>query len=635
MIEIKVTRGDESRVHHFEGPRIRIGRSEDNDLVLLSPACSRHHAEIVQEGATYKITDLGSANGIRLGSRTLTEVTLVDGRTVIIGEHELTFTLSDESSEKTMLLDRAEFPAAGRVETKPQAEPSVLYLVSRRGGQLQSLKVVQGVEYVIGRAPDADLCIDDRRSSAHHALIFSTAGRFSIRDTGSSNGTLVNGKKIDETSLVAGDEILIGDRVITVERQRQELSDEALLLKGTMVGSPSMQLEPALANERAAIGRSRKGAGIGVVFGVAAGLLIAVGAFLVLGGRGDDPGEAAGPDRSSTRTDSSGPAPGELIVQVASIGTKELVRSVGGTGTVNPRREVTVSTEVAGRIVELPVEEGSLVEKGQLLARVNDTDIRLQIDEARAAVSQDRVDLARDDYERKQRLFDDGVIARVIVDQAKHLHLSLDSQYNSTQAKIRQLQEQLRKTRITAPISGRVAKLFTNQGEVSAPGAPLAVLENMEEVLVELDLSDRDIVKVQKGQPVEASTDAFPGKVFLGVVENIASSANPVTRTFKVEARIGNRDRSLRSGMIASLRIILEKSRGLAVPTEALMDRRGDEADVFVVAGGTAHKVTVRLGGVIDREVEVIAGLAEGDDVVVFGKEQVRDGQPVDSYKRQ
>lgn len=634
MIEIKVTRGDESRVHHFEEPPIRIGRSDDNDLVLSSPACSRHHAEIIQEGTTYKIKDLGSANGIMLDSKSLTEVILVDGRTVEIGEHELTFSLTEDSNEKTMLLDRSKAPAAGPVETEAPAELSVLYLVSRGGGQAQSLKVVQGVEYVIGRAPDADLCLDDRKSSAHHALIFSKAGRFSIRDTGSSNGTVVNGKKIDETPLDAGDEILIGDTVITLERQRQELSDEALLLKGTMVGSPSMQLEPALANEGAVIERTKKGAGIGLVFGLAAGVLIAVGAFVVLGGRGGDTDEAIVPDRT-TNTDSSGAGPGELIVQVTSVEAKELVRSVEGSGTVRPRREVTVSTEVPGRIVELPVEEGSVVERGKLLARINDTDIRLKIDEARSAVSQDRVDLARDDYERKQSLSEDGVIARAIVDQAKHHYLSLDSQYNSTQAKIRQLEEQLRKTRITAPISGRVAKVFMNQGEVLAQGMPLATLENMEEILVELELSDRDMVKIQKGQPVEASTDAFGGKLFLGVVENIASAANPVTRTFKVEARIGNRDRSLRSGMIVSLRIVLEKSRGLAIPTEALIDRRGDEADVFVVTGGTAHKVTVQLGGVLDREVEVIAGLSEGDDIIVYGKEQVRDGQPIESYQRQ
>ena len=364
MIEIKVTLGDVSKVHRFEGSRIRIGRSEDNDLVLLSPACSRHHAEVVQEGTTYKIVDLGSANGIRLGSRTLTELVLVDGRTVVVGEHELTFRLADEASEKTVFIGRAESPMTGGAEPEPQKEPSVLYLVYLRDGQAQSLKVVQGAEYVIGRAPDADLCIDDRKSSAHHALVFSRANRFSIRDTESSNGTKVNGKKIDEAPLETGDQILIGGTVITVQQQRHELSDQAALVECT-VYSPSPKPDPSLAlsDDRAVVGRSKIGAGVGVALGVAAGILIAVGVFFVLsGGGGETDGGTTGV-LSSTGTGSSKSADEELIVQVASIETKELVRSVEGTGTVNPRHRITVSAELAGRIVELPVEEGAVVER--------------------------------------------------------------------------------------------------------------------------------------------------------------------------------------------------------------------------------------------------------------------------------
>ncbi len=636
MMEIKVTRGEESKVHRFEESRIRIGRNEDNDLVLSSRACSRYHAEVVQEGTTYKIVDLGSSNGIQLGSRTLTEVVLVDGRTVVVGEHELTFRLADEASDKTVLIGRAESSMAGGAEPSPQKEPSVLYLVYRRDGQAQSLKVVQGAEYVIGRAPDADLYIDDRKSSAHHALVFSRANRFSIRDTESSNGTKVNGKKIDEAPLEAGDQIRIGDTVITVQEQRHELSDQANLMERTVhVPSPKLDPSSALPDDRAVVGRSKTSAGVGVAVGVAAGILIAAGVFFVLSGGGGDKDEGTTGALSSTGTGSRETDNEELLVQVASIQTKELVRSIDGTGTVNPRRRVTVSAEVPGRIVELPVEEGAVVKKGQLLARVNDTDIRLQIDEARSSVSQDRVDLAREDFERKKQLADDGVISKAILDQSEHHYLSLESQYNSTQARIRQLQEQLGKTRITAPMSGRVAKRTMNQGEVAAAGMPILILENMEEVLVDLELSDRDIVKVQKGQPVEATTDAFPGRIFLGVLENIASSAQPVTRTFRVEARIGNQDGSLRSGMITSLRIVLEKSHGLVVPTEALLGRRGEDAEVFVVAGGIARKVPVRLGSALDREVEVVAGLAEGDEVIVYGKEQVRDGQPIGSYQKQ
>ena len=292
-----------------------------------------------------------------------------------------------------------------------------------------------------------------------------------------------------------------------------------------------------------------------------------------------------------------------------------------------------MSAEIPGQVIELSVDEGAAVAAGDLLARINDTDIRLQIDEARSAVSKDLVDLAREDYERMQSLFEEGVLSRALVDRSKSEYLSLDSAWRSAQAKIRQLQEQLRKAGITAPISGRVAKTPVNQGEFVAPGAPVAIIENMEQVLVELEASDRDIVKMRIGQAVEATTDAFPERVFRGIVDNTATAANPVTRTFKVEARIDNADGSLRSGMIASLRILLDESVATVIPVEALLDGGESESAVFVVAGSLARRRSVTLGERWDREVEVLGGLAAGDAVITSGRERVADGQSVQVHR--
>ncbi len=232
-----------------------------------------------------------------------------------------------------------------------------------------------------------------------------------------------------------------------------------------------------------------------------------------------------------------------------------------------------------------------------------------------------------------ESLFEQGVLSRAVVDQAKSEYLSLDSAYRSAQARIRQLQEQLRKAGIRAPIAGRVATTPVNQGEFLAAGAPVAVIENMEQILVVLEVSDRDIVKVRTGQAVEATTDAYPERVFRGIVDNTATAANPVTRTFKVEARIDNRDGSLRSGMIASLRILLDESVAMVVPVEALLDPAESESAVFVVAGGIARRRAVSLGERWDREVEVLSGLRPGDAVIVSGQERVADGQSVQVHR--
>ena len=111
--------------------------------------------------------------------------------------------------------------------------------------------------------------------------------------------------------------------------------------------------------------------------------------------------------------------------------------------------------------------------------------------------------------------------------------------------------------------------------------------------------------------------------------------ANPVTRSFEVEARIGNPEGELRSGMITTIRILLDKRRCLVVPAAALIDEREGEARVLLVSGGTARSVEVGIGSRQDRDVEVVHGLAEGDEVVVSGHDQIRDGQPVTTYREE
>jgi len=223
-------------------------------------------------------------------------------------------------------------------------------------------------------------------------------------------------------------------------------------------------------------------------------------------------------------------------------------------------------------------------------------------------------------------------LTRSAHDQAKNRYLTLESSYSTAQARIAQLRERLTKTRVTAPISGVVARTNISSGEYAAPGAPLVVIENAEEVLVTVEVPDREIVKVKPKQVVEAVSDAFPDRAFHGVVEKVSTTANPVSKGFEVEARVANGDAQLRSGMIVTLRIFIDKRDCLVVPQEALTNESADGADVLVVRDGVAQRVQARVGARIDRDVEVLSGLSEGDEVVVFGHEQVRDGEPVKTY---
>lgn len=628
MIAITVTDDQGQRKElRFDADRIRIGRDADNDVVLDSQASSRHHAEIVRQAAgIYKIIDLGSANGIKIGDSKVPDLFLTDGMSVVLGVHTLAFAIDEPAAAKTLLLDPGVMAQGLAEEAERRRAPQPLYLLHRQHGQTRSLKIVPGTRYTIGRSPDADLVVDSSLASKRHAVIQAEGDRFLLQDLESSNGTLLNGRVIHNEPLSVGDEIFIGNEVIVVQDQRLELEDDAVLLGKTRLQdfSTLRQSVPAKSVDR------ETGRRLGPMLFVAAALVLAIAAFFVLRPRPD--GALGGAPEAL-----SAPAPADgvesLTVHVATVETKELARAVRGSGNVTPHRTVKVSAEIPGQVVAVFVDEGSVVAPGDLLVQIDDTDLRLRLDEARSAVSKGRVDLAKEDYERMQSLFEKGVISRAVVDRSESEYLSLDSAYRSAQAKTRQLQEQLRKALVKAPISGRVARRSVNQGEFLALGAPVAILENMQDVLVVLEVSDREIVKVEPGQAVEAAIDAFPDRVFRGVVDSAATAANPQTRTFKVEARIDNSDGSLRSGMIAALRILVEESRALVIPVEALLDPEETEAAVFVVAGELARRRSIVLGERWDREVEVLSGLTSGDAVITSGKERVSDGEAVRVYR--
>ncbi len=635
MIIITLTHpGQDPATHRFESPLIRLGREEDNDLVLDSFGCSRYHAEIRCEAGVYKIRDCGSMNGIEVDGSRVEELVLETGSEVTICEHTLTFSFPAAASARTVMMPARELMAGPLAPQAPQAPP-VLHLHVAGQGRGQTVKIAAGVEYVLGRSPGSDVVLEDSLCSGRHALIFSRDAGFFVRDMDSANGTLKNGDRVREAPLTSGDRLTLGGVEIAISDQGRDAADDEILLARTQLGMPAMQAPQAPAASApapAADLRPRTGSGKRLALGavaLAGVVLVAVLAGLLWKVLGPH----RGPEAVSEEPAASAAAAQGVRVRVHPVVQKDLAFSVEGAGSVQPHRRVTVSSEVAGRILEIPAEEGAIVRPGDLLVRLDDREIRLQIQEAGASISRHQVDLAREEFERRERLFNDGALTRSALNQAENHFLSLDAAYRTAQARIAQLRERAGKTRLSAPFRGTVAKALVNLGELAGPGTPLMVIEDVEEVLVVVAVSDREVIKLRPLQAVEATSDAFPGRIFQGVVERIDSTADPVSRGFEVEARIGNPDGSLRSGMITSIHILHDKHSALVAPAEALLDENQGRARVLVVEGGVARSVEIEIGGRLDRDVEVLRGLAAGDEVIVFGHQQVVDGQPVQPYR--
>ncbi len=623
MIIIKTSRSGEQPVsHRFEGDRVRIGRENDNDLVLDSAACSRYHAEINFDGGIPKIVDLGSTNGIVLSEQRVPEYLLSDGLKLKLGDFDLEFAIPATQGAKTVAI-----PIGGVLAPAPTAPSKVLYLHIRSRDRVHGVKIVAGADYIIGRSAGSDVVVDDTGCSGRHAVVLWRDDRAWIRDLDSANGTRVNDEPVTEAEIRPGDRIDMGRTEIAVSDRPLDTADDDILLKRTQLGLP--QPDPSPKRERQAAGSPGSEAAPiprWVVALVAAAILATIAVFVVW--RVLDRVAPQGDNRDNPTTASD-----EMTVEVGQVVRKELSFTVSAAGTIKPQRQITVSAEIPSRVVSAPAQRGSLVRAGDELIRLDDREIRLQITEASSSITPEQVELAREDYERKQRLFADGAVTRSTLDQTKNHYLGLDSAYRSTQARIAQLKERAAKTRILSPLTGTVARLEVEPGEFVAPGMPVAVIEDMAEVLVAVDVADRDVVRLHPLQVVEAISDAFPGRIFSGVVERVNSAANPVTRSFEVEARIANPDGALRSGMIISLRILLEKRSALVVPAEALLGDDGETARVVVVSHGVARSTKVTVGRRSDRDVELLSGLAEGDEVVVSGHDRLRDGQAVKGYR--
>jgi len=622
MIIITTSRSGEPPIaNQFEGTKVRIGRDNDNDLVLASAACSRHHAEITFDEGVPKIVDLGSTNGVVIADQRVPDYLLYDGLKLKLGDFDLEISIPAVAGEKTVAI-----PIGGSLAPEPAAS-KVLFLHVNTRSSVRGVKIVSGADYILGRSPGSDVVLEDTDCSGRHAIVLWREGRAMIRDLDSSNGTQVNDEKILEAEIRPGDVIVVGRTEITVSDQPVETADEDVLLKRTRLGIPL----PAAPTPGSAAAESSGSEAAPIPRWIMLPAVIVIVAVIggIVGWNALDRG-AVGPTAQGT---DGTVATEEMIVQVRSVVQKELSFTVSAAGRIKPQRQVTVSAEVPGRVVSASGQRGSAVKAGEELVRLDDREIRLQITEASSAITSEQVELAREDYERKQRLFSEGAVTRSVLDQSRNHYLGLDSTYRSAQARIAQLRERAAKSRITSPLTGLVARLEVEPGEFVSPGMPVAVIEDMEEALVVIEVADRDVVRLRPLQVVEATSDAFPGKIFSGVVERVGSAANPVTRAFEVEARIANPEGELRSGMIISLRVLFDKRSSLVVPTEALIDADGETARVFVVSNDLARNVEITIGRRLDRDVELLSGLAEDDEVVVSGHDRLRHGQRVKTYR--
>ncbi|MFO8099927.1 MAG: efflux RND transporter periplasmic adaptor subunit [Salinibacter sp.] len=357
---------------------------------------------------------------------------------------------------------------------------------------------------------------------------------------------------------------------------------------------------------------------------------------------------------------------------------RSITQTVTAFGRAQPEVEVTISPDVSGEIVELPVQEGDAVQEGDLLARLRPDDYRAQLDQNRAQVAQQQANLARrradsvqarKAFERQEALFEKGVIpeseyedAQSAYQQARAQLKSARYQVESARATLRDAEEQLQKTRLYAPMSGTVSRLSVEVGERvvgtrERAGTEMMRIARLDRMELEVDVNEGDVVNVSDRDTASIAFDAYPEEAFRGRVTEIANSARvenegsqnevtnfPVTIRVLDDPNVGaargddggvtrpevppedGRNPVLRPGMSGSVDIYTETSEeAVAVPIQAVTVR--DVTEVRAAADSTdrsADPDTEDLREVVfvaeadtARMVEVNTGIADDSHIEV------------------
>lgn len=363
---------------------------------------------------------------------------------------------------------------------------------------------------------------------------------------------------------------------------------------------------------------------------VGAAVLLALGAFgwfAVSNGEapagltpGARPGATAGTDaRPGGPGGPGGLSPGgrPVGVIVALAGKVPFAQQLEAVGNARANESVDITAKTSNRITVIRFREGQQVKVGDVLVEFDGEQARANLADAEASLRD-----SRSQFNRSRELYATKALSEAQLDQ-------LQATLSSNEARVAGARAQLNDTIIRAPFAGRVGLRNVSVGSFVSPGTVITTLDDASVIKLDFSVPEVFLATVKEGLGIQAHTSAYPETEFSGKVSSIDSRLDPISRSVTVRARIDNRDGRLKPGMFMTVKLTRSESDALMIPEQALIPE-GERKFVFAVRDGKAVRSEVRTGRRRPGEVEITAGLAEGDVVVIEGTQKVRDGTAVE-----
>lgn len=319
-------------------------------------------------------------------------------------------------------------------------------------------------------------------------------------------------------------------------------------------------------------------------------------------------------------------------VQVATVPASQqpMPRYITLTGTLVADRESNVAADVTGKVLELPVDRGTLVKAGGVLAVLDRRNASIVSREAEANVSlaQANWELARSNCERADGLLQSGAIGKAEFDRTKSScetsKLSVDAAQVRREAALKTLGDAV----IRAPFAGVVSERRVDVGEYLQPQSQVVHLVAIDPLRLRLSVPEQLVGQVQQGMTIELQVSAYPDTWFPATLKYLSAALREQTRDLLVEGVVPNPEHKLRPGMFAVARVVMPKAVTTVVP-QASLHFDGELARLFVAHKGVLEERIVELGAKDAQLVEVRRGVKSGEAVVSPFSLDAKDGAPI------
>ena len=400
-------------------------------------------------------------------------------------------------------------------------------------------------------------------------------------------------------------------------------------------------------------------------------LLVGVSAFIA----------ACGGSKANVRKEEAGANTPPPVVEVTTAAAikRDLPRFFEASGSLAGDQQTDVAPQTSGKVVAVGVDIGSRVQRGQMLVRLDDAELKLRVQQATAQVQQAKAavrqaeekiglrsgqafdpnrvaevaaakvafDLAEKNLRRAEKLIESGDVSREFYDQQRAQRDQTKEQYDVALAQARQnyaavevartnvanaeaalglAKQNLSYAVIPAPMDGFVSERTADVGEYVSPQQKVATIVRTNPLRVRIDIPEQAIPEVHVGQSVSATTSAWPDRSFAGRVARIAPNVSAQSRTLTVEAEIDNSGGALKPGQFATVRILEERAEpAVLVPARAVVTEAG-VSRVFVVKNGHAEQRLVQTGQTEGDLIEIKQGVAADEQVATSNQQQLSDG---------